>query len=165
MGSCIAIYYIIIGYCALTGLMLHTDSFDDKPLRWPQGSPHPRFSQHLQVVRVPLNEKHIIFHPSLKVNFSYGLGESFIPETAQVLRFEVRKDLLSARRVGVEFSSTGAQTLLVRAEDHGERSGGELDDPRLVRHFWRLYRLQGGEIMLGIKMHLLKESFPLWKSR
>ncbi len=172
MGTCITviicfiiILYAITGDSSLTGLMLHTDSFNDKSLWWPQSSAHPRFSQHLQVVCVPLNEKHPVFHPSLKVHFGYGLNEPLIPETAQVLRLKVRKNLLAARGVGVEFPSAGAQTLLVRAEDYSERSGGELDNPLLVRHFWRLYRLQEGAIMLEMKMHLLKDASPLCKSK
>lgn len=172
VGSCITTIscfiitlYTITDDSSLTGSMLHTDSFNDKSLWWPQSSAHPRFSHHLQVVCVPLNEKHPIFHPSLEVHFSYGLNEPLIPETAQVLRLKVRKNLLATRGVGVEFPSAGAQTLLVRAEDYSERSGGELDNPLLVRHFQRLYWLQEGAIMLGMKMHLLKDGSPLWKSK
>lgn len=115
--------------------MLHTDSFNDKSPWWPQSPAHPRLSQHLQVVCVPLNEKHQIFHPSLKVHLRYGLNEPLIPEAAQVLRLEVHKNLLATRSIGVEFPSAGAQTLLVRAKDNSERGGGELDNPLLVRHF------------------------------
>lgn len=124
--------------------MLHTDGFDDKSLWRPQSPAHPRFPQHLQVVRVPLNEKHQILHPSLEEHLGHGLHEPLVPEAAQVLRLEVRKNLLAARDAGVELPCAGAQTLLVRAEDDCERGGGELDDPRRERHFLKPVSVPGG---------------------
>lgn len=115
-------------------LMSPTDSFNDESLWRPQGSAHPRLSQHLQVVGVALNEKHHVFHPSLEMHFGHGLNEPLIPEAPQVLRLEVGEDFPAAAAAAAAAGGV-AQTLLVRPEDDGERGGGELDEPLLVRHF------------------------------
>lgn len=155
-------FYFNTFKCVLWTFRSHTDSFNDKSLRWPQSPAHPRFPQHLQVAGVALNEKHEVFHPSLKVHLSYSLDQSLIPETSRVLRFKVFENLLTARTGAAEFPSAGAHTLLVRAENYSQRSCWELNKSLLVRHFKAF--LWAPET-LETKTHALKGSSLIQKSK
>ncbi|TNN75236.1 hypothetical protein EYF80_014473 [Liparis tanakae] len=69
--------------------------------------------------------------PMRKLRTYLYQGNVKVSRTAQILRLKVRENLLSTRGIGIGFPSAGAQTPLVRTEDDGERSGGELDEPLL----------------------------------
>lgn len=95
----------------------------------PQRPAHPRFPQNLQVIGIALDEKHGVLQPSLEGNFRHRFHESFIPEASQILRFKVRKHILSAGAARAVFA------VLVPTENNSERRGWQLDQALLYRHF------------------------------